>query len=107
MNISDINKAIETHNFVLKPKELVVDWRNDNPGLGRKVATSAALVAGSLAYLIDSIISLTLAILTSPLLLCGVTTSISFAKRAFCCGVGAILMISLYQYVNFSEEHMQ
>ncbi len=58
------------------------EWRDENPTIVRKVVFGAVLVGSSLGLLIDSVTSLALAIITSPLELFGIHLAINFAQRS-------------------------
>jgi len=108
MNIENINQTIgNNYNYIHRPLKSVIDWRGEDSNIGRKIATSAAIVGSALALLIDSIVSLALGVLTSPLLLGGVTTSFSFAKRSVKSAFMSVFLITYFQYENFTAKNLR
>jgi len=107
MNINTINKKIENHLFFEDQIVSFGNWRGENPNIVKKIASSTLLIGSSLVFLVDAIVSLTLAIFTSPLFLVGLTTSYSFAKRSIVSLMGAGACLTYGQYLNFSNKKFE
>ncbi len=83
------------------------EWRDEDPGTVRKVVFGAALLVSSLVFLIDSITSLALAIITLPLELFGIELARNFAERSFAYGAFTLFCVSTFQHSNaFDQKFM-
>ncbi|CCB90594.1 unknown protein [Waddlia chondrophila 2032/99] len=106
MSIKSICKHIEQpHAAVLA--RTACKWRDENVGVIRKVATGAALACSGLACLVDTVGSLALMILTSPLKLAGITFADSFFKRALASGLFGSMFLTVAQYDNIVADSIR
>ncbi len=103
-NVCKSIKFYEGFNPVEKGFKKIVKWRDNAPGIGRRVVLGAALVGLSLGFLIDSVTSLALAIITSPLELFGIKFARNFAVRSFIGCAHAGFCLSIFQRLNIVEQ---
>ncbi|WP_041941458.1 hypothetical protein [Waddlia chondrophila] len=114
MSIQSICKHIEqsicTHierPHAALPGIAACKWRDENVGVIRKVATGAALACSGLACFVDTVGSLALAILTSPLKLAGITFADSFFIRALGSGFCGGMFLTVAQYDNIVADSIR
>lgn len=103
MSIQSICKLIE-HPHAAALAITACEWRDENVGVIRKVATGAALACSGLACLVDTVGSLALAILTSPLKLAGIKFADSFFIRALKSGLWGGVFLTVAQYDNIVAD---
>lgn len=84
-----------------------IDWRNDNPTFFHRVAISLTMVSSAFLGVVDSIASLALSILFSPLELAGCQFSRNFFKRSIISGLCTGLSLTVMQYDNFAKQRIR
>lgn len=82
MSANNIYESIEGKTFQSLLLEPIKNWRNKAPTHGRVFICGAVLALSSLVGIVDTIGSLALAILTSPLALVGGKLPKAFLKRS-------------------------
>jgi len=108
MSVASIcNSIAEPLPFFEKSVENVTRWRDSDPSVIRKVATGAALAGIGIASLVDAVVSVALAILTSPLLLAGMDFSKAFIVRAMINGLIAGAFLTVIQYDNATADSLK
>ncbi len=101
IKIGDLKEGFYPVNRALKKTG---KWRDKDPGIVKKVVFGAALLVSSLVFLIDSITSLALAIITLPLELFGIELARNFAERFSNNGLLALGSLSICQYSNAFDQ---
>lgn len=103
---STINKYINDFNPAYDLGDKVVIWRDSNPNIGRKVIAAAGLTAVGLGMLVDTVVSLALTILTSPLYLLGSSIPGNLAKRTLSYGFGVGIVTPIALFENLRSEKL-
>jgi len=106
MEINNIYQKIENRLIFDKQIFDLAIWRDVNSSVSRKVATGAGLSLISLSRIIDSIVSLALAILSLPLLFAGIKFTQSFANRATMSLGTSLGLLTFYQYANITKDNL-
>ncbi len=101
MDIKSTSNWIENPEVYYKAFHAIYTWRDESPGIGRKVVTSFAMIGCSIWTFVDAISNLVLAILSSPLMLVDVPFSKAFMNRALLMGMATGLNLTYFQKFNF------
>ena len=108
MSVASIcNSIAQPLPFFEKSLENVGEWRDKDPSVIRKVATGAAFAGIGIASLVDAVVSVALAILTSPLLLAGMDFTKAFGERAMMNGFIAGAFLTVAQYDNATADSLK
>ena len=104
MSIDSLCNSIACPSPIFNPIQQVIPWRDENPEVIRKVVTGALFAGSGLLSFIDTVASLALAILTSPLKLGGIKFTDAFLNRVkMNCAIGAMLL-TVGQYDNITAD---
>lgn len=86
--------------------ESVVEWRDSNPSFPRRVALGLAALPLALLGVIESVVSIALCILASPLKLVGFNLADHIFNRFINSCRTSLYAITIIQYMNITEDEV-
>lgn len=104
---STVNKFIKNFHPIVDAFANTVEWRDQESNVARKVVAGAGLAVLGLGCLIDAIVSLSLAILTSPTYLMGNSITKNLLSRSFYIGLFGLYSLTVAEYDNIVVKNLE